>query len=623
MEQSSVNLGVIPISNGFQLVGGLSTQTVLEVSGGGVITLVSGGTAVYTYPGVSSNVFTDAVGTITSDQLRAALTNETGTGGGVVFATAPTITNGVFVTPAIGVATGTTLFLNPALTSTEAFKVTVGIEAQPRFVVYGNGEYHLGDGTSPVDTSIRRTAAGVLVYSGGAAAMELRLLEASGGGTNYVGIKTPNVTTSYTMTLPVAVGAAGTFLRDLNGTGVLDWAAVTTSPAGSDTQVQFNDGGAFGGDAGLVYNKTTNNLQTGFIGVGSANDGSAYIEVKTLTGGSNIQGFRAEADNVGNIQFSTFITADAQVRFRFAADGSMGWGSGAAVVDTLLSRGAAGTLDLKATSGSAPTLRIFEDPANGGEYTAFKAQSQVASITYTLPAALTATGSVLADAGTGTLAWQTTLGRYVLPLPVFDAFTSDRIWSDANSYTTGTVVGGSSSGNYGSFVLTTNGSGNKSTMYSRYGTDLVQNEWNSNPELLGMVRLTSTTAAAFVSWFAMGGNTGSTGPDAAGAWTVGHIGFILDQATLYASNAGGGTQTRTDITGTLDMTKNHLLRATVVSGASVKFYVDGVLVATHTTNIPSGGFASESPVTMGITNDSGVATARSLGFSGGTVSWNA
>lgn len=32
----------------------------------------------------------------------------------------------------------------------------------------------------------------------------------------------------------------------------------TTSPGGSDTQVQFNDAGSFGGDAGFTYNKTTN-----------------------------------------------------------------------------------------------------------------------------------------------------------------------------------------------------------------------------------------------------------------------------------------------------------------------------------------------------------------------------
>lgn len=33
------------------------------------------------------------------------------------------------------------------------------------------------------------------------------------------------------------------------------------SPGGSDTQVQFNDGGAFGGDAGMTYSKATNTLK--------------------------------------------------------------------------------------------------------------------------------------------------------------------------------------------------------------------------------------------------------------------------------------------------------------------------------------------------------------------------
>ena len=36
-------------------------------------------------------------------------------------------------------------------------------------------------------------------------------------------------------------------------------------PGGSDTQVQFNDGGSFGGDAGLAYNKTTDTLVGGVI----------------------------------------------------------------------------------------------------------------------------------------------------------------------------------------------------------------------------------------------------------------------------------------------------------------------------------------------------------------------
>lgn len=38
-------------------------------------------------------------------------------------------------------------------------------------------------------------------------------------------------------------------------------------PGGNDTEVQFNDGGAFGGDAGLTYNKTTDTLSVG-VGAG-------------------------------------------------------------------------------------------------------------------------------------------------------------------------------------------------------------------------------------------------------------------------------------------------------------------------------------------------------------------
>lgn len=51
----------------------------------------------------------------------------------------------------------------------------------------------------------------------------------------------------------LAIGASGKYLKS-DGTDV-SWADAT--PGGSNTQVQFNDSGAFGGDAGFTYNKTT------------------------------------------------------------------------------------------------------------------------------------------------------------------------------------------------------------------------------------------------------------------------------------------------------------------------------------------------------------------------------
>jgi len=62
------------------------------------------------------------------------------------------------------------------------------------------------------------------------------------------------------------------------------------SPGGADTQVQFNDAGAFGGDAGLTYNKTTDTL-TGvtFVGAltGNASTATALVANPTDCAASN------------------------------------------------------------------------------------------------------------------------------------------------------------------------------------------------------------------------------------------------------------------------------------------------------------------------------------------------
>jgi len=65
------------------------------------------------------------------------------------------------------------------------------------------------------------------------------------------------------------------------------------TPGGTNTQVQFNDAGAFGGDAGLTYNKTTDTLtgvnQT-FTGLSTLNHihgniaGSLYVHIKNTSG---------------------------------------------------------------------------------------------------------------------------------------------------------------------------------------------------------------------------------------------------------------------------------------------------------------------------------------------------
>jgi hypothetical protein len=73
-------------------------------------------------------------------------------------------------------------------------------------------------------------------------------------------------------------------------------------------------------------------------------------------------------------------------------------------------------------------------------------------------------------------------------------------------------------------------------------------------------------------------------------WTEKHIGWKILNGQIWASNADGTTETATD-TGVSIATQwdSAKLMILVTADNTVKFFVNDVLKATHTTNIPSGG----------------------------------
>lgn len=92
------------------------------------------------------------------------------------------------------------------------------------------------------------------------------------GYINFAGITSGTVTVkvadeagTWTLTLPTDDGTPGQVLQT-NGSGVTSWATVTTSPAGNDTYVQYNDGGAFGGDSTFYFNDTSKVLTASYVG---------------------------------------------------------------------------------------------------------------------------------------------------------------------------------------------------------------------------------------------------------------------------------------------------------------------------------------------------------------------
>ena len=108
--------------------------------------------------------------------------------------------------------------------------------------------------------------------------------------------------------LNIGGGVNGYFLQT-DGTGNLTWAeggggGGNGSPGGANTQVQFNDAGEFGGDAGFTYNKLTNTLTVENITAGNSPDDAVNI-----TGNFNVTGNATVAylESTGNIAADYFI----------------------------------------------------------------------------------------------------------------------------------------------------------------------------------------------------------------------------------------------------------------------------------------------------------------------------
>lgn len=126
------------------------------------------------------------------------------------------------------------------------------------------------------------------------------------------------------------------------------------SVAGADTQVQFNDGGALGGDAGLVYNKTTDVLTAGTTRVGDGTQATPSISFTNYTN----TGFYSAGD------IRVILAGSEAGRFltNFAGNSPALWmnGQGGAVLfgtglDTAIARNAAGVVEIN--NGTLGTYR--------------------------------------------------------------------------------------------------------------------------------------------------------------------------------------------------------------------------------------------------------------------------
>ena len=324
--------------------------------------------------------------------------SSTGTGN-VVRATSPTL-----VTPTLGAATATTI--NKLTITAPASSATLTIADGKTFAANATLTFAGTDGTTMTMPASSTTLAGLGIAQTFTqdqtiaanltlnAQGDLRFADAD--SSNYVAFQAPSTVASNILwTLPSTDGTSGQALVT-NGTGTLSWASVAGIPGGSTTQVQFNDGGVFGGDADFTYNKTTNILTAagGFSSAGTYNNVTITAPASSAT---------LTIANTKTLTVSNTLTLQGTDSTTMTFPGSSTTLAGLGIAQTFTQdQTIAGNLTLNAQGD----LRFAD--SDSSNWVAFQGPATVASnITWTLPSVDGSTGQALVTNGTGTLSWAT------------------------------------------------------------------------------------------------------------------------------------------------------------------------------------------------------------------------
>jgi len=215
-------------------------------------------------------------------------------------------------------------------------------------------------GTVEISSGIITATSGVVTYFGDGSQLT-NIVSGVGirteGGTVGAGASILDFRGAGISTVTVASGIA-----TINITG-----GVSVTPGGSDTQVQFNDGGSFGGDAGLTFNKTTDTLSVaGVVTVGTAvtvnSSGITVTGVITatsfvgaLTGNvtGNVTGNATGLSGTPNITVGTIAATSLNASGVVTASSFVGDGSG---LTNLPGGGGGGSSQWITTSAGIHTL---------------------------------------------------------------------------------------------------------------------------------------------------------------------------------------------------------------------------------------------------------------------------
>lgn len=359
----------------------------------------------------------------------------------------------------------------------------LGFEAGKNNTITGSGEEGLGNvyigyqsgKSTATHHTIRNTAVGYGTLS---------VIETGNGQNSAFGFQALNLVTTGTKNTAVGVVALSKVTSGASnvGIGVSAGREITTGTGnvaiGLDTMRGVTTQGAntaVGGSA-LTANAGADNTAIGSNSLFTSTAGDENTALGSLslfsatTGAKNIAvGYRsgfALTTGSNNILIGHNIDPPSNTANGQLSIGNLIFGTGVDGTTTTVSSGSVGIgvatpvtgsrLDVRGhlaltNAADAAELRFYEPSAGGAHYTAFKAQAQAGSLTYTLPADDGDADDVLTTDGSGGLSWEPVAGGASFPLLAPDGAFGAPSYSFADQATLGFYRIGS-----GSVALTNN-----------------------------------------------------------------------------------------------------------------------------------------------------------------------
>ena len=346
----------------------------------------------------------------------------------------------------------------------------------------------------------------------------------------------------------LAAGTSGKFLKTQGAGANPTWDTPSAGAAGTDTQVQFNDGGtALGGDAGFTFNKTTNiaTLTGGLTIYDATNDGNPEILIGSADAEElHIQSvYDTGAQTLDYVIFQTDVasaTAD-KGEFRFNVDGAL-----IATIDD-------GGIELADTKAYFIDTSEVLNETTLGSSVVVSSLTSVGTLTTLTVDDITINGNTISSSGASTLAITPTAGQVI----TFDG----TVTLDAG------VIAGATSITSTSFVGALTGNADTVT---------VANEATDTTCFIGFYTAVSGSLGGKTNTnLTFNSNTGVLTSASAVLTTADINGGTVDGSTIGASSASSIIGT------TIDATTDFTIGGTVITNNTITD--DGTLIINATT----------------------------------------